>query len=113
MSLRCRILHSLWQLRRVDDVDVTKQCDRAAVRYRVRLLRLSFAVIQRRAKPVGAPASDQGKRIPEVRSTCLVSDVAKHPSALTIFNLPEHLSPKLKVVALLIDGKRTVAFDIN
>src|SRR5437867_8524069 len=97
----------------VDDVDIAEQRDWTAVRNGIQLLWLALTVIERRSKSVCAFPAHKRQRIPKVRRARLIRDVAKHSNALAVLNFPKHLTAELKVVALLIDGIRTVALDID
>src|SRR5215471_6961573 len=113
MPIVLNCLHKSWTSRRVDHVHIAKKRDRAAVGDGIRLLRLSLAVGERAAKSVCAFSAKQRHRIPEVWRTGLISNVAQHSDALAIFDLPENLTSKLKVVALLINRVGTIAFDVD
>jgi len=51
--------------------------------------------------------------MPEIRSAGLIRHARKHAPLLAPFDLPEGIAAKLKIVALLVDGKTAVALDQN
>src|SRR5690606_18424625 len=86
----------------VDDGDIPVARGHAAVRDRVRLARLTLAVVERAADPVGARAADQIHRVPELRRSKLIRHVAEHLADLAIHDLVEYLPAELCVVSLLV-----------
>ena len=75
----------------------------------VRLSRFAFTVIKAAAQFISRLAAQRITRVPEIRGSRLVGNISQHSTDLAILNLPECLTAKLKVVALLIDRITTVA----
>src|SRR5690606_13060241 len=91
----------------VDHVDLPVTSRRAAVAHRVRLRRLSLAVVERTSQLVAASAAYHVHGIPELRCTHLVGHVLQHAYDSAVPNLIEQLAAELRVVPLLVDRERT------
>ena len=81
--------------------------------YGIRLSRFALPVIEAAAQFIRRSSAQAVAGTPKVCGSRLVSDVAQHPSNLSILNLPKSLPAKLEVVALLIDRIAAVAVDQN
>src|SRR5258705_6578332 len=81
--------------------------------HRVRLPGLALTVTKAASQFIGRLSTQPVAGIPEVGVAGLISDIPKHFTALAVFNLPEHLTAELEVIALLIDGVASVSIDQN
>src|SRR5690606_19431791 len=97
----------------VDDVDAVETGGGRTVRDRRDLARLALAVEERTAEAVIALIGDGAARIPELRRADLVGDVLQHAGDLSVLDFVEQLATELRVVALLVDGERAIADDVD
>ena len=95
----------------VEDVDLPKTRDWAAVAYCVGLRRLPFAVVGRAVKLVRVGSAQSVAGAPEIRRSRLVCDIPQHLAELAVFDFPEGLAAELEIVTLLIDRPTSVAID--
>ncbi len=72
-----------------------------------------FAVEERAEGAVVVLVAELGAGIPEFLGVGLVGHVVEHPDDLAVLDFVEQLSAKLEVVALLVDGVRAAADDVN
>src|SRR5690606_30573817 len=74
---------------------------------------LSLAVEEGPVESVVALVADADAGIPELRRPQLIGHILDHFGHLAVLDLVEELAAELRVVALLIDGERTVADDVD
>src|SRR5215471_6765719 len=77
---------------RVEDVDLAEPRRRTAVTDGVYLSRLTFSVKEAATKFVELAAAYAVARIPEIRSSRLIGDIAQHLTFLAVLDFPEGLA---------------------
>ena len=77
----------------------------------IRLPGLALAIIKAAAEFVRRLSTKTIARIPEVSCARLVGNIPQHLAALAVLDLPEYLTAKLEVVALLIDRVAAISVD--
>src|ERR1700722_14415944 len=94
-------------------IDLAESRRRAAMADGVALSRFTFAVAWRAELLPVALSGDAVAGMPEIGSPRLISHARKHAALLSAFDLPEGIAAKLKIVALLINGKTPIALNQN
>src|SRR5262250_3906544 len=72
------------------------------------LLGLSLAAIRRAPKGPFIAGTNRVHGVPEARRKAAIGRVLQHSHPFAVLDLPANLSPKLKVVALVVNGPRPV-----
>src|SRR5262249_11946014 len=72
------------------------------------LLRLSFAAIRGTPKGPLIARTNRIHGVPEARRKAAIGWVLQYAHPFAVLDLPANLSPKLKVVALIVNGPRAV-----
>src|ERR1700688_2816563 len=86
---------------------------RSAVSRTHRLHRLPFAAIRRSPQSPVFRIANGVARIPELRGNSTVAGILQHADFLAAFNFPADLRGKLKLIAPVIDGPRTIGLHQN
>src|SRR5919112_1818652 len=96
---------------RVDHIDLTEAARHTAVAHRVDLSGLALPVEEARAHLIAGLSADHVHGVPEIGRTHLIGHILQHAGDLAALDLVEDLTPELRVVALLVDGERSVTND--
>ena len=74
---------------------------------------LTFAVEERSTEAVVAFVAERRTAVPEFLRIRLVRHIFQHANNLAVLDFVEQLAAKLEIVALLVDGKRAIANDVD
>src|SRR5207237_613424 len=73
----------------------------------------ALAAEQAASEVIGRRITEPIHRIPEIRRTALVGNVAQHVPALAVLDLVEQLPAELEIKSLLVDAEAPVADDVD